>query len=1404
MNTKFWVKLTIIWGIVALMMACTNGASQADIRLVDELNNRAYSYLYKDLQTAEQWADSALQMAYDYPIGRAEAYNLLGKMAYMQQAYLQAEEMYKMGEAASSDKLEQLQANIGRMGVYQRTSRNKEFYEYRLKAKNLLDNLYSDQHNGWSDHRLHRLFVAQCEFYMISAHYYAYLQQRDEALNNFDQVIRGEALQADTNQLLHYNYLKGVNDLCIEEAIDEQLLCRFDALYYVWLLATRKGYDYYIGGSLRGIANLLIDERRKEFFLHERTYAMHLLLPQTDTLAALNLAKESLQAFHIYGDTYQQAASRVTMAKCLNRVGLYETAIEELQQAEMLLNDKWNTAVETDINEQLSVAYAGMGNKTTSDGYRNDYLDLLDETRQDKEMESRLQTLEEESARLTAMLTVVILVSMLVVLILFIFNRKAVLLNKKHLSHLQQLQEISQHITSAIPTDARNENEVIETIEHTLKTDLKEVLDGKRCYIENRTIQSEGNVNSEEKALLKAINPYILWAIENGINSVALGDEQKRLEKQRYIHEQHIAGNKRQNLMKKACLNIVTGIQPYIDRIINEVDKLLNKGFIFNNEVKREKYEYIDELVTVINEHNDILALWIKMRQGSLNLHIESFGLSELFDIMQKGERSFKMKQLSLEVVPTDVVVKADKALTLFMINTLAENARKYTPEGGEVKIYAQQTNEYVEISVSDTGCGLSEADVKRIVDEKIYNPKDIGMDIAKDVEVLRRNKGSGFGLMNCKGIIEKYRKTNSLFNVACFRVESEPGKGSRFYFRLPLGVKKAFVTFLIGITTALQACTSPVVQEEPQDNWSPKYESLLDEASDYANDAYYANIDGLYEQTICYVDSAMQCLNKHYEQYAEAPNHFLCLLDENSPAELEWWASTYDTDFHIILDIRNEAAVAYLALNNLDEYEYNNKAYTLLYKLLGEDQSLESYFEQLRYGATQKQLLLLMILFLLLMLPIGYYLLYYRPRQKEQRNMSRLLQIYQTVSEASQTTILSDDEETLLSEEESLKEIPQQILTAIRKMFGELFGTQQVVIAICRESTRQLTFTSMDNQPIEPDVEALMKQTYESGISLTQEQWQAHPLMAEVSHHKVCIGSISVCFTIDELKPSERLLLQLLIRYLSIVLYNAVVKLSNQYMHIEEVQDENRRASWEDSQLYVQNQVLDNCLSAIKHETIYYPNRIKQLINRLQIEPMSQTEESELVTSISELIAHYKGVYMLLSQCASRQMEEVTFKRSKLSVEDVTAHARQYFDKSIKGINNELTLTIKPISEMIVGDKHQLNYLLENLIDEALSIPTDGTLTLNAECDNDFVRFSFIDHRRTPLKEELNQLFYPNLKRMRQDEHEALKGTEYLLCKQIIRDHDEYAGRRGCRINAEEWPGGGFNVYFTLPRVKN
>ena len=127
-----------------------------------------------------------------------------------------------------------------------------------------------------------------------------------------------------------------------------------------------------------------------------------------------------------------------------------------------------------------------------------------------------------------------------------------------------------------------------------------------------------------------------------------------------------------------------------------------------------------------------------------------------------------------------------------------------------------------------------------------------------------------------------------------------------------------------------------------------------------------------------------------------------------------------------------------------------------------------------------------------------------------------------------------------------------------------------------------------------------------------------------------------------------------------------------------------------------------------------------------------------------------------------------------------------------------ELKIEVENVS--MLGDMIQLKYMLENLIDEALSYEVDGSLYLHIYKDKDFVRFDFIDQRRDKTQEELNQLFYPHLSRMKRGSEGVLTGTEYLICKQVIRDHDEFAGRRGCRINAQPVSNGGFMVWFTIP----
>ena len=1436
MSSRF--PLYII-GIVlfASFFSCTDMVPTKEVRLIDSLNGKAYAYRYRSLDSSYKYADAAYRQVNFYKSGKAEASNNLGFCAYMNMDFDRAEALHKEVYKLTKNELELLIADIGLMKICQRTAMNKEYYDYRNSALRRMKRIREESDLFADRHETLRLDYAFTEFFIVSSIYYYYLQQRQEAIDALNQIPEDEAL-TDTNQLLYYHYIKGSASLVEANNPEERKLREFDQLYYTWRTAVQSKHPYFEGNGLQGLANLMVSPANFEFYRVRRTHALDQFDFPVDSLMPLRMAQLALEKFREYDDLYQIAGAYVSIGKYLNAHGRYSEALDTLTKALDCVNqhhllyyhykadtlDKLWPYAEGDttytgvpwiteekvktvpewisrIREQLSVSYAGLGMKHASDYNRNIYLDILNFTRQDKELESRYISLEAGSRQMTLVLSVVIVGLVLVVILWWFFNKSSKTRNQVDVERLQQILSLCRDITSSIPMNVPLIQQGIDQLFGKGRMTLEIPEEGKAALVPVHRL------SKDEKALVHVLEPYIIWAADNEQMVEALSDERIQLEKQRYVYEQHIAGNKRQNLIKKACLAIVNGINPYIDRILNEVHKLTEKGYIDDEKIKKEKYQYIDELVTTINEYNDILALWIKMKQGTLSLNIETFGLNELFDLLGKGRRAFEMKEQTLEIEPTHAMVKADRALTLFMINTLAENARKYTPEGGVIKVYARTTDSYVEISVEDNGRGISAEDVAQIIGEKVYDSRVIGMKNATDADELKENKGSGFGLMNCKGIIEKYKKTNELFRVCVFNVESELGKGSRFYFRLPSGVRKVIgVLLCLLLPFGMGSCLYDPIPPMLQDTDSivvitdSAYEDLLDAASDYANAAYFANVDEQYEIALQYADSAILLLNEHYQKYArpDATHRYMKLVGEGIPAEILWWNELFDSDYHVILDIRNEAAVAFLALKQLDAYSYNNSAFTDLYKLQGEDQTLEGYCRQLERSNINKTVGIILCFVLLIVSLVGYYLLYLRKRIQNRLSLEQVLEINQKVFAASLIRPQEQENaEALQREESTLKEIPQRIVDEAFGSVNELLTIDRMGIAVYNETTHLLEYASSPGQ----EMPEMVQLCFDSREYISEQHRQAIPLMVEAGGEHQCVGVLYLERREGTEQETDRLLFELVARYVAIVVFNAVVKLATKYRDIESAHEETQRASWEDSMLHVQNMVLDNCLSTIKHETIYYPNKIKQIIGRLNAQNLSEKEEKDAVETMTELMEYYKGIFTILSSCASRQLEEVTFRRTTIPVQELFETAGKYFKKSVKNRMDKIELEMAPIDARVIGDVNQLRFLLENLIDEALTVHEDGVLRLQARKDDEYIRFLFTDTRREKSVMELNQLFYPNLARMTSGEKGELRGTEYLVCKQIIRDHDEFAGRRGCRINAEPAKGGGFTVYFTIPR---
>ena len=593
----------------------------------------------------------------------------------------------------------------------------------------------------------------------------------------------------------------------------------------------------------------------------------------------------------------------------------------------------------------------------------------------------------------------------------------------------------------------------------------------------------------------------------------------------------------------------------------------------------------------------------------------------------------------------------------------------------------------------------------------------------------------------------------------------------------------------------------------------NPTYaEALLDTASTYADKAYYSNVAGAYAATILYADSAIAYLNRHLELsrplLPEALRQLplMQLTGEEEAAELTWWHTPYDSDYHIILDVRNEAAVAFLALKEWEAYRYNNFAYTSLYKLLGEDRSLEAYCHTLQRHTDHKSVALVCSILLLLLLLGGYLLMAFRRRMMTQWNMEQVLDITHRLYAST----------TPLPDEEHLQELPQRMMGAVYEAIRAILPLRGMALGYYNEHREGLEVTCQ-GEAEEQSVIAWMERCYKEERRMEEGPQLLFPLLLKQGEASRCIGVLYLLTERESDRPTHLLLLQLITDYWSVVLYHALMKISGKYRDIESAHDETQRASWEESKLHVQNLVLDNCLSTIKHETIYYPNKIKLLASQLeQMADRGIMTTAAQVEEMGELMAYYKGIFGLLSSCADRQVERVMFRRTAVGVKELADYATQCYQRTIRGYSTpprpfvvvwEEGAAAVARDEAVWGDEELLHYLMECLIRSQLALPCEGSEAMSLRIGstaNGFVRFTLCDPLQRYTEEELNGWFHPQMRQIKRYAHGKCEGTDYLVAKQIIRLHDELAGRRGCRINAERLEPQGMGIYFTLNRVSN
>ncbi|MHB0867427.1 MAG: ATP-binding protein [Thermoleophilia bacterium] len=192
---------------------------------------------------------------------------------------------------------------------------------------------------------------------------------------------------------------------------------------------------------------------------------------------------------------------------------------------------------------------------------------------------------------------------------------------------------------------------------------------------------------------------------------------------------------------------------------------------------------------------NDILDL-AKVNSENLELEKEDISIPQLMeDIRKLGHPFAAQRRIWLEVLPPGdlPLLRADQAKIKRVMYNLVSNGIKFTPEGGRVTIEARENANMVEISVTDTGIGISAEDQKKI----------FSLFQQLDGSHTRRFEGTGVGLALSKSLVE--------LHGGQIWVESELGQGSRFTFSVPMVEGRRRATDSTGLTR------TPEPQIEPE-----------------------------------------------------------------------------------------------------------------------------------------------------------------------------------------------------------------------------------------------------------------------------------------------------------------------------------------------------------------------------------------------------------------------------------------------------------------------------------------------------------------------------------------------------------------------------------------------------------
>ena len=188
------------------------------------------------------------------------------------------------------------------------------------------------------------------------------------------------------------------------------------------------------------------------------------------------------------------------------------------------------------------------------------------------------------------------------------------------------------------------------------------------------------------------------------------------------------------------------------------------------SDFNRELLSNIKEEMIRLLDYNDKLYHWSNLELGNFKVVKEKLSLAKLIETA-KGTAAQKMEAKNISFssnLKANIEIEADNALFMQVLNNLVGNAVKFTPEGGNISINAEEKENDIIIKVSDTGMGMPESVAKNIF---------AGF-ARSSTKGTGGEKGTGLGLGIVKKIIDSHE-----FEIS---VESVETKGSDFIIKIP------------------------------------------------------------------------------------------------------------------------------------------------------------------------------------------------------------------------------------------------------------------------------------------------------------------------------------------------------------------------------------------------------------------------------------------------------------------------------------------------------------------------------------------------------------------------------------------------------------------------------------------